>query len=221
MLCLQNSHHLLASFSTPEKRERERDTWRDRYRNNGKFWGRRECCFSFPLHLWQNKAGSPPEVTQVHLQDLVSQGFMMAAELATYRVPEEPASPAPAEGFILPFAGLYERRFGVPSHQFLHSLLLYYDLELHHLTPLGILHIAAFVTMWGLNGDWPHFDLWNYFFCIWLPQSSGVEVAVFGGMDVYVKSRHGVIPYFHLPMFNCTNRWQKVLFFLRNDLEVL
>jgi hypothetical protein len=83
----------------------------------------------------------------VHLQDLVSQGFMMAAELATCRVPEEPASPAPAEGFILPFAGLYERRFGVPSHQFLHSLLLYYDLELHHLTPLGILHIAAFVTM--------------------------------------------------------------------------
>jgi hypothetical protein len=35
-------------------------------------------------------------VTQEHLQNLVSQGYMTAAELATYRVPEDSTSPAPA-----------------------------------------------------------------------------------------------------------------------------
>jgi hypothetical protein len=37
-------------------------------------------------------------------------------------------------------------------------------------------------------------------------------------MDVYVKSGHGVDPYFHLPMFNSMDRWQKVSFFLKNDV---
>jgi hypothetical protein len=33
------------------------------------------------------------EVTQEHLQNLVSQGYMSMAELATYDVPEDPVSP--------------------------------------------------------------------------------------------------------------------------------
>jgi hypothetical protein len=37
-------------------------------------------------------------VTQEHLQNLVSQGYMIAAELATCCVPEDPASPALAGG---------------------------------------------------------------------------------------------------------------------------
>jgi hypothetical protein len=41
----------------------------------------------------------------------------------------------------------YEWGFGAPSYQFLHSLLQFDGLELHHLTPLGVLHIAAFVTL--------------------------------------------------------------------------
>jgi hypothetical protein len=35
----------------------------------------------------------------------------------------------------------------VPSHQFLCSLLQFYDLELNHLTPSRILHMAAFVML--------------------------------------------------------------------------
>jgi hypothetical protein len=41
----------------------------------------------------------------------------------------------------------YEQGFGVLSYQFLGSLLHFYGLELHHLTPSGILHILAFVTL--------------------------------------------------------------------------
>jgi hypothetical protein len=38
------------------------------------------------------------DVTQEHLQNLVSQGYMTAAELATYRVLEDHASPVQAGG---------------------------------------------------------------------------------------------------------------------------
>jgi hypothetical protein len=35
----------------------------------------------------------------------------------------------------------------MPSHRFLRSLLQFYGLELHHLTPSGILHMEAIVTL--------------------------------------------------------------------------
>jgi hypothetical protein len=77
------------------------------------------------------------DVTQEHLQNLGSQGYMMTAELAICRVPEDPAFPVPVGGYVVACAAFYEWGFGVPSHQFFHSLLQFYSLELHHLTPWG------------------------------------------------------------------------------------
>jgi hypothetical protein len=52
---------------------------------------------------------------------------------------------------------------------------------MHNLTPSGILHIAAFVTLCeAFMGIDPHFDLWNHFFRVWLPQASDAKVAVWG-----------------------------------------
>jgi hypothetical protein len=83
-------------------------------------------------------------------------------------------------------AAFYDQGFGVTSHQFLRSLLQFYGLELHHLPPLGILHMAAFVTLCeGYMGIEPHFDLWNYFYA-WLQQGSDAEVAVLGSVDIFV-----------------------------------
>jgi hypothetical protein len=55
-------------------------------------------------------------------------GFMAVVELGACRVPEDPASPAPAEGYVVSFVAFYERGFGTPPHQFLCSLLRYYGL---------------------------------------------------------------------------------------------
>jgi hypothetical protein len=68
-------------------------------------------------------------------------------ELMTCRLSEDPTSPVPAEGYMVSFTVFYERGFDVLSHRFLYSLLQYYSLELHNLTPLGILHIMTFVTL--------------------------------------------------------------------------
>jgi hypothetical protein len=66
------------------------------------------------------ESGCPAsEVTQKHLQNLISQGYMTATELATSCVHEDPASPAPPGGYIMACALFYEQGFGVPSHGFL------------------------------------------------------------------------------------------------------
>jgi hypothetical protein len=63
----------------------------------------------------------------------------------------------------------------------------------------------------------PHFDFWNHFFHIRLLPVSDAEAVVLGGMDIYVKSWHGVDSYFHLPMLSSSDGWWKIWFFFRND----
>jgi hypothetical protein len=87
------------------------------------------------------------------------------------------------------------------------------------MTALGILHIAVFMTLCEANmGIAAHFNLWNYFFRVWLQSGSDAEAAVWGRTDISVRSGPGVDPYFRLLMSNPLVRWQKQSFFLRNDV---
>jgi hypothetical protein len=102
-----------------------------------------------------------------HQQKLVKQGFMTMAELTACHVPEDPVFPVPTKVYVVSFMAFYKRGFSTPSHRFLCLLPRYYDLELHHLTPSGVLHTAAFITLSeAYLGIDPEFDLWNYFFCV-------------------------------------------------------
>jgi hypothetical protein len=79
------------------------------------------------------------------------------------------------------------------------------------LTPSGILHIAAFVTLCeAYIGIEPHFNLWNYFFRARLRPGMDVETTVWGSVDIFVWSGSGVDPYFRLPMSDPPAEWQKV-----------
>jgi hypothetical protein len=90
----------------------------------------------------------------------MSQGFMTVAELVTCRMHEDPVSPTLAEGYMVPFLAFYEWGFGVSLHRFFRSLLQHYHMELYNLTPSGVLHIVAFVTLCeAYMGIDPHFDL--------------------------------------------------------------
>jgi hypothetical protein len=97
----------------------------------------------------------------------------------------------------------------VPPHPFLRSLLWYYGLELHHLTPSGVLHIAVFITLCeaylGVDLD---LDLRKYFFCVRRLQDPEAELTISRGTVIHVKSGHGVDPYLEIPMPQ---------FFLEND----
>jgi hypothetical protein len=117
----------------------------------------------------------------------MSQGYMTAVELATCFVLVDPASPALAGGYVMVCAAFFERGFGIPSHQFLCSLLRSYGLELHPFTPSGILHMAAFVTLCkAYIGIEPQFNLWSYFLQARLRQGSDTKIAALGSVDILV-----------------------------------
>jgi hypothetical protein len=138
------------------------------------------------------------EATQEHLQNLVSQGYITTAELVTCHMPNDPSSPVLAGGYAVSCATFYERGFGIPSHRFLHSLLQFYGLELHHLTPPGILHITTFVTLCEA-----YMEIEPHFFCARLQQGSGAEVMVLDSADIFIRSEHGVDP----SMDHISGRW--------------
>ena len=65
----------------------------------------------------------------------------------------------------LSFTPFHERGLTVPPHPFFQGLLHHYQIELQHLNPSKIQHIAAFIAMFeGYLGIEPHFKLWRYFF---------------------------------------------------------
>jgi hypothetical protein len=79
-------------------------------------------------------------------------------------------------------------------------------------------HIATFVTLCeAFMGIDTHFDLWNHFFHVPCPHGPGAEMMVSGGAVIHVMSRHGVHPYFDIPMPRPMNGWWKEWFYLRND----
>ena len=85
------------------------------------------------------------------------------------RLPSNEDASSPPDGYVVSFAHFHERGFTTPAHKFLRGLLNYYKVELHHLTPNGVRHIAVFIALCeGFLGISPHFDLWRYLFAVTL-----------------------------------------------------
>ena len=74
---------------------------------------------------------------------------------------------SPPDDYMLSFTHFHERGLMTPAHKFLQGLLHYYKIELQHLNPNRIQHMAVFVMLCkGFQGISPHFNLWWHFFAI-------------------------------------------------------
>jgi hypothetical protein len=134
------------------------------------------------------------EVTQEHLQNLISQGCMTVTKLAICRVPKDPTSPAPAGGIRRVMGGIL--RAGIWS--VVTSISLVATIVLW----LGDASIDSFATLCeAYMGIEPHFDLWNYFFC----------TRLWGSVDILVRSGPGVDPYFCFSMSDPLVGWHRSL----------
>jgi len=108
------------------------------------------------------------DVTLQRLEGLVRRG-LLCARTATeeWWLPDNEDAPSLPKGYVVSFARFHERGFATPAHKFLRGLLDYYMVELQHLTPNVVQHIAAFVALCeGFLGISPHFDLWRHFFAV-------------------------------------------------------
>jgi hypothetical protein len=81
---------------------------------------------------------------------------------------------------------------------------------------------TTFVTLYeAYMGIDPQLNLCNNLFCVRCPHDPDTELTVSRGTIVHVKYRHGVDPYFDIPMPTSTKGWRKKWFYLRNDASAL
>ena len=81
------------------------------------------------------------------------------------RLPKLGSLPDPRGNEIVVLAPFYERGFGLPLQPFVRGLLFFYGLEIQHLNPNAVLHMACFITLCeAFLGIAPHFKLWCYLF---------------------------------------------------------
>ena len=88
------------------------------------------------------------DITLQHLEGLVRHGLLCARTTTKdWQLPGNEDTPSLPEGYVVFFAHFHERGFATPTHKFLWGLLHYYKVELQHLNPNGVQHIAMFVAL--------------------------------------------------------------------------
>ena len=100
------------------------------------------------------------------LKSFAMKGFLPPKEGAHWRAPRREEFPQHQPDEVVSFLAFHERRFGYAPHWFLRGLLNEWGLELQHLNPTGVLHIAGFVTVCeAFLGMEPHADFFWRLFC--------------------------------------------------------
>ena len=104
------------------------------------------------------------------MEGLVHRDLLRARTSAEeWLLPGDEGSASPPDGYVVSFAHFHERGLATTAHKFLRGLLHFYKIELQHLNPNGIQHMAAFVAPCeGFLEISPHFDLWRHFFTVTL-----------------------------------------------------
>ena len=141
------------------------------------------------------------------LDALVADGLV--AEGAA-RIPGEEEVPAPHVNEQVCFQSFFLRGFSLPVHSFVRGLLFAYQLQLHDLTPNGILHIACFITLCEcFLGIYPHWGLWKRLFNV---KRTNSEYA-FGGVGISIKDKN---TYFDLEKLDSVHTWRKGWFYMKD-----
>ena len=105
------------------------------------------------VHLWDHGSGV------LRANGLVAGGAV--------RIPGNEQVPAPTADERVCFQAFFPHGFALTIHPFVRGLLYSYRLQLHDLTPNGILHIACFITLCeSFLGIYHHWGLWKRLFNI-------------------------------------------------------
>ena len=145
------------------------------------------------------------------LDALVADGVVVEGDV---RLPGDESIPAPAADERVCFQAFFHRGFALPLHPFVRGLLYSYRLQLHDLTPNGILHIACFITLCeAFLGIYPHWGLWRRLFNV---KRTNCEYAV-GRVGISIGDKHS---YFDLEKIDSVSGWRRGWFYLKDRFIV-
>lgn len=158
-------------------------------------------------------ASSVSTAQQNHLAGL---GYLPPQEHVTWRSlvtadgTMAEVSPVARNGVKVPFIPFLVRGLSLPVHEFFRGLMYFYQLQMHHLTPNDVLHIACFVTLYEcFLGIRPHFGLWRRYFQFML-QTNVNETSECGGSATQLQPGTG---YIKCALPNSNKKWQEGLFY--------
>jgi len=120
-------------------------------------------------------------VIEAWLEELAKSGTIPPKAVAHWRAPRGMDNvPHPKHNEDITFHAFYERGLGHPANPFLLRSLEEWGLELQHLNPNGVLHIAGFVMLCeAFLGIDPHVNLFR---------------EIFGGRTIIVKRDPAAMP---------------------------
>ena len=99
-------------------------------------------------------------VKKTDFELLCAQGLLPPSDQGQVRAPGKEVYPAPREGERVCFVDFLPRGFGFPLHDFVCGLLYAYGVQIHDLTPNGVLSIASFIMLYEcFMGIAPHWAL--------------------------------------------------------------
>src|SRR5438105_1281635 len=167
-----------------------------------------------PERVWQAST-----VTEEHLRRMVKDWILPEKEIIGWRAADGEAFPTANTGEIVVFESFFYHGFSVPTSRFFRGLLHFYKIELVHLNPNSILHIAAFIHLCeAYLGIEPHFALFRYLFQVTTWQKSGPVVV--GGASIQLrKLRTG--KYIGLPLRDSLKGWHCRWFYISNPNPAL
>jgi hypothetical protein len=121
------------------------------------------------------------------LMNLVSEGLLQEKSLVNWRPSFRELLPMENVEEIVSFYHFSERGLALPSCSFFRGLLYFYGLELHHLNPNSICHIAIFIHFCeAFLGIELHWDLFRYLFRV-KPQPTSKNPSVVGGTGIQLR----------------------------------
>ena len=106
-------------------------------------------------------------LSEAAISSLVSRHLLQSRTLIQWQSAEGHGRPFEKTSEIVLFKTFVERGLAIPACDFLRGLLFFWGVQLHHLTPDSILHIAILVQLCeAFLGIHPQFDLFKSLFSL-------------------------------------------------------
>jgi len=141
---------------------------------------------------------------------LVAHGLLQAKSLSNFLGPGEHEIPSPSPDQSVLFVSFVRAGLCYPPSDFLLELLESYGIQIHHLTPNGVLFLSAFAHFCEVYvGIPPYLLLFHYFFRVRL--SDGKDTPFLG--CCLIQSRQGV-SFPSLALSNSVKNWAEKWFYI-------
>ena len=128
------------------------------------------------------------KMSEAAVQELENMGLLQSQAVIQRRAGEGEDYPFKGTLETILFRDFVERGLAVPVSEFFHTLLHFWGIQLHHLTPQSILHHSIFAHFCEVFlGILPHFHLFQHFFIL-APIPNATKPAIVGGCELVLRS---------------------------------